>query len=100
MTDLGGTSILHSDHPVDSLEAYERGGSGSALALARERGPAWIIGEIRRSGLRGRGGAELPTGAKWRTASEDPCPTKFVVCNAAEGEPGAFKDRWLLRRDP
>jgi NADH:ubiquinone oxidoreductase subunit F (NADH-binding) len=100
MTDLDRTSILLSDHSVDTLEAYERAGGGSALALARERGPAWIIEEIRRSGLRGRGGAGFPTGAKWRTVSEDPCPTKFVVCNAAEGEPGAFKDRWLLRNDP
>src|SRR4029450_13422637 len=63
-------------------------------------GPDWVAEEVRASGLRGRGGAGFPTGLKLRTVREDPCPTKYVVCNAAEGEPGAFKDRWLLRHDP
>ncbi|HKX12299.1 MAG TPA: NADH-ubiquinone oxidoreductase-F iron-sulfur binding region domain-containing protein [bacterium] len=50
--------------------------------------------------LRGRGGAGFPTGKKWRTLYEHPCQTRYAVCNAAEGEPGTFKDRYLLRKNP
>ncbi len=94
------TSILLPDRPVGSLEEYLERGGGRALALARESGPEWVVDEVRRSGLRGRGGAGFPTGMKWRSVREDPNATTYVVCNAAEGEPGAFKDRWLLRHDP
>jgi NADH:ubiquinone oxidoreductase subunit F (NADH-binding) len=93
-------TILLSDAPVSSVDAYVESGGGKGLAAARERTPDEVIEEVRRSGLRGRGGAGFPTGMKWRTVREDPCPTKYVVCNAAEGEPGTFKDRWLLRMNP
>jgi NADH-quinone oxidoreductase subunit F len=93
-------SILLSDRPVATIEDYVAGGGGEALALARGRPADEVIEEIRQSGLRGRGGAGFPTGIKWRTVREDPCPTKYVACNAAEGEPGTFKDRWLLRMNP
>jgi len=93
-------SILLLDDPVRSLDEYVGRGGGRALAAALERTPEDVIEEVRRSGLRGRGGAGFPTGIKWRTVREDPCPTKYVVCNAAEGEPGTFKDRWLLRMNP
>ena len=93
-------AILLADDPVTSLDAYVERGGGRGLAAARERAPEEVIEEVRRSGLRGRGGAGFPTGMKWRTVREDPCPTKYVVCNAAEGEPGTFKDRWLLRMNP
>jgi NADH-quinone oxidoreductase subunit F len=82
------------------LEDYVQGGGGRGLAAALQRAPEDVIEEVRRSGLRGRGGAGFPTGIKWRTVWEDPCPTTYVVCNAAEGEPGTFKDRWLLRMNP
>jgi NADH:ubiquinone oxidoreductase subunit F (NADH-binding) len=59
-----------------------------------------VLAEIDRSGLRGRGGAGFPTGVKWRAIHGHRCLTRYVVCNAAEGEPGTFKDRWLLRRNP
>jgi NADH-quinone oxidoreductase subunit F len=59
-----------------------------------------IVRELDDSGLRGRGGAGFPTGRKWRSYLEHPCPTRYVVCNAAEGEPGTFKDRYLLRFNP
>jgi NADH:ubiquinone oxidoreductase subunit F (NADH-binding) len=94
------TSILLGERPIESLDAYVSAGGGRALAVATERGPDWVVEEVRRSGLRGRGGGGFPTGVKWRTVGEDACPTRYVVCNAAEGEPGAFKDRWLLRHDP
>src|SRR5262245_12123964 len=71
-----------------------------AAQKALTRTPEDIIDEILRAGLRGRGGAGFPTGSKWKTLREHPCPTRYVVCNAAEGEPGTFKDRWLLRHNP
>ncbi len=69
---------------------------GGALPLA----PLQAIEELENSGLRGRGGAGFPTGKKWRTLYEHPCQTRYAVCNAAEGEPGTFKDRYLLRKNP
>jgi NADH-quinone oxidoreductase subunit F len=59
-----------------------------------------VIASIRASGLRGRGGAGFPTGIKWSGLAADDAATKYVVCNAAEGEPGTFKDRAIMRRDP
>ena len=100
MPEASSTSVLLPESPVGSVQEYVDRGGGRALSLAIERGPDWIIDEVRRSGLRGRGGAGFPTGVKWRTVRDDPCPVTYAVCNAAEGEPGAFKDRWLLRHDP
>ena len=60
--------------------------------------PEAVIDEIEASGLRGRGGAGFPTGAKWRSIPG--AGTRFVVANGAEGEPATFKDRWLMRRNP
>jgi NADH-quinone oxidoreductase subunit F len=99
MTDAPG-SILASNGPVPSLDTYLESGGGRGLASALQRHPDKVIEEVRRSGLRGRGGGGFPTGIKWRTVRDDPCQTKYVVCNAAEGEPGTFKDRWLLRTNP
>ncbi|MGH2723450.1 MAG: NADH-ubiquinone oxidoreductase-F iron-sulfur binding region domain-containing protein [Actinomycetota bacterium] len=93
-------SILLGDGPVGSVDAYLDGGGGAGLAAALQRPPGEVIEEVRRSGLRGRGGAGFPTGIKWQTVREDPSGTKYIACNAAEGEPGTFKDRWLLRLNP
>src|SRR6266568_647643 len=98
--DRSPDAILLSDGPVATVDDYIDAGGGSGLSEATKREPAQIVEEVRRSGLRGRGGAGFPTGVKWRTVRDDPCPTKFVVCNGAEGEPGTFKDRWLLRMNP
>jgi NADH:ubiquinone oxidoreductase subunit F (NADH-binding) len=92
--------VLTNDEPVASVDDYLERGGGRGLAAARELAPEQVIEIVRRSGLRGRGGAGFPTGIKWSTVREDPCPTRFVVANGAEGEPGTFKDRWLLRMNP
>jgi NADH:ubiquinone oxidoreductase subunit F (NADH-binding) len=88
--------------PVRNLEAYRAAGGGKGLQAARKLGPAATIEEIQASGLRGRGGAGFPTGRKWATvaANEPPRLRPSVVVNASEGEPGSFKDRMLLRRNP
>ncbi|MEP7309855.1 MAG: NADH-ubiquinone oxidoreductase-F iron-sulfur binding region domain-containing protein [Acidobacteriota bacterium] len=92
--------VLLIDGPVESLDAYVRQEGGRALQQALAMAPGEIVAEITRSCLRGRGGAGFPTGVKWASVAHDPCPTKYLVCNGAEGEPGTFKDRFLLRRNP
>jgi NADH-quinone oxidoreductase subunit F len=62
--------------------------------------PQAVIEEIRQAGLRGRGGAGFPTAIKWETLLKDPAPVRYICCNGAEGEPGTFKDRQLLRMNP
>jgi len=69
---------------------------GDALRAALARGAEGTLAEIMRSRLRGRGGAGFSAGEKWAAARAAPGPTRFVVCNADEGEPGTFKDRALL----
>ena len=73
-----------------------------AVQPATKLGPAATIEELEASGLRGRGGAGFPTGTKWRTVAANASPTlaATVVVNGAEGEPGSFKDRELLARNP
>lgn len=89
------------DAPVDGVDAWVSGGGGDGLARAREIGPAAVIEEIRSARLRGRGGAGFPTGVKWAgVADRDPSQRGYLVCNAAEGEPGTFKDRALMRTNP
>ncbi len=92
--------FLLPDEPVESLDGYFAHGGGSGLHRAREQGPATTVDQIRASGLRGRGGAGFPTGVKWAGIREADGAPKYVVCNAAEGEPGTFKDRWLIRTNP
>jgi len=88
--------------PVASLQEYQRAGGGLALDAARRIGADTVIAEVEAAGLRGRGGAGFPTGAKWRTiaANRSPELPTTVVVNGAEGEPGTYKDRALLRTDP
>jgi bidirectional [NiFe] hydrogenase diaphorase subunit len=68
--------------------------------VLREWAPAEVVDEVTRSGLRGRGGAGYPTGLKWSQVARQPGSRKFVVCNADEGDPGAFMDRSVLESDP
>jgi bidirectional [NiFe] hydrogenase diaphorase subunit len=66
----------------------------------REMTPSEVVDAITRSGLRGRGGAGYPTGLKWATVAKAEGDRKFVICNADEGDPGAFMDRSVLESDP
>ncbi|MEO6989418.1 MAG: NADH-ubiquinone oxidoreductase-F iron-sulfur binding region domain-containing protein [Aquihabitans sp.] len=87
--------------PVPDLAAYERAGGGQGLARARaDRGEVFIL--LAASGLRGRGGAGFPTAKKWLTIKErlETDEPVTVVVNAAEGEPGTFKDRAILTANP
>ena len=71
-----------------------------AIAQLRDHTPGSVLEEIKRSGLRGMGGAFFPTGLKWEACRNDPESPKFIFCNADEGEPGTFKDRVLLNSLP
>lgn len=102
MNELAGRGPLLGGTPVTSLSHYVARGGGSGLVAARELGPTLAIRELRLSGLRGRGGAGFPTGRKWASirAAAEPADHAYVVCNAAEGEPGTFKDRAIFRHNP
>lgn len=83
-----------------SLDDYAAHGGWKGLQRALDLGPGGIVAEIAASGLRGRGGAGFPTGIKWKTVAEAPAPQKYIVCNADEGDSGAFADRMILEGDP
>ena len=88
--------------PFIDLAGYRAAGGGRGLDAARRLGPAGTVDEIEAAGLRGRGGAGFPTGVKWRTVAGNASAAapSTVVVNGAEGEPGSFKDRAILRRNP
>jgi len=101
MAEQGTAGILLPDEtPVASLDAYLARGGGTAFARAQQIGPEAVIEEVRRAGLRGRGGAGFPTAVKWAGVHNDPSATRYICANGAEGEPGTFKDRYLLRMNP
>ena len=88
--------------PYDSLASYLAAGGGAGLRAARAVSADVVLAELEASVLRGRGGAGFPTATKWRTMASfasDVLRTSVVV-NAAEGEPGTFKDRAILRANP
>lgn len=85
--------------PTDIEEYIARDGY-FALAKALQMRPEEVIEEVKRSGLRGRGGAGFPTGLKWEFTAKTKSDQKYVLCNADEGEPGTFKDRLIMEGDP
>jgi NADH-quinone oxidoreductase subunit F len=87
--------------PCGDIELYmERGGYQAWRKCATELQREDIVNEIKKSGLRGRGGAGFPTGIKWDKVLNHRIPERYFVCNAGEHEPGTFKDRYLLKQAP
>ena len=85
----------------ERIECYIAADGYQALHhVLREMTPKEVVEEMVKSGLRGRGGAGFPTGIKWGTVAKTPGQQKYVVCNADEGDPGAFMDRSVLESDP
>lgn len=85
----------------EQLEDYLAvGGYQQFSHVLNDLTPAQVVDIVARSGLRGRGGAGFPTGLKWGTVAKASGPRKFVICNADEGDPGAFMDRSVLESDP
>lgn len=95
--------VLENSGRIDpeSIEDYIAADGYQALyRVLREMAPSDVLDTVTRSGLRGRGGAGYPTGLKWATVAKMPPGQKYVVCNADEGDPGAFMDRSVLESDP
>jgi NADH-quinone oxidoreductase subunit F/NADP-reducing hydrogenase subunit HndC len=85
----------------ERIEEYiGRGGYQALFKVLSGMTPEEVIAEVKSSGLRGRGGAGFPTGLKWEFARKNDADEKFVICNADEGDPGAFMDRGILEGDP
>ena len=85
----------------ERIESYLAADGYQALHEAlNEMSPKEVVETMVQSGLRGRGGAGFPTGLKWGTVAKSPAPKKYVICNADEGDPGAFMDRSVLESDP
>jgi NADH-quinone oxidoreductase subunit F len=83
-----------------AVAGYRRAGGYRALAKALAMEPGAVIEEVKKSGLRGRGGAGFPCGAKWSFVPQGTGQPKYLVANADESEPGTFKDRLLMEHDP
>jgi bidirectional [NiFe] hydrogenase diaphorase subunit len=100
---LQSSVVLENSGQVEPerVESYIAADGYRALHRAiHELAPEQVIDTITRSGLRGRGGAGYPTGVKWATVAKNPGERKYVVCNADEGDPGAFMNRSVLESDP
>lgn len=98
-TILGTNSRLD---PIRVFDYIEQGGYAALEKVLLKLDPEWIISEVKKSGLRGRGGAGFPTGTKWEVAraANNGKGQKYVVCNADEGDPGAYMDRSVLEGNP
>ncbi|MFH1651367.1 MAG: NuoF family protein [Chloroflexota bacterium] len=87
-------------NPEDINDYLAAGGYQALRGTLHDMTPPQIVSEVKRSGLRGLGGAGFPTGTKWEAARRARGKPKYVICNADEGDPGAFQDRSLLEGDP
>ncbi len=84
----------------ENINHYIANGGYSGLARALKTSPDEVIEEVKQSGIRGRGGAGFPTGLKWEFCRKSPGTEKYLICNADEGDPGAFMNRSVLEGDP
>jgi NADH-quinone oxidoreductase subunit F len=83
-----------------SVDEYVANGGYEGLSKARRNGAEWVLDEMRKSGLRGRGGGGFPTGTKWGFLAVKKADEKVLICNADEGDPGAFMDRSMMESVP
>lgn len=86
--------------PEDVISYINRGGYDSLKKVISRLSPAEVTEIVKKSGLRGRGGAGFPTGVKWELCSKEKAPKKYLICNADEGDPGAFMDRSVIEGNP
>ncbi|MHB1921057.1 MAG: NADH-quinone oxidoreductase subunit NuoF [Chitinophagaceae bacterium] len=95
---MGKKLLLNLAHVegIRFYEAYRKNGGYTALEKAFKMAPEEIVEEVKKSGLRGRGGAGFPTGMKWSFLAKPAGIPRYLVCNADESEPGTFKDRYLM----
>ncbi|HPI12156.1 MAG TPA: NADH-quinone oxidoreductase subunit NuoF [Catalimonadaceae bacterium] len=100
---MGKKLLLANDH-VPGIQSYavyrEKGGYASVEKALKTMTPEAVVEEVKKSGLRGRGGAGFPTGMKWSFLAKPEGVPRYLVCNADESEPGTFKDRYLMSRIP
>jgi NADH-quinone oxidoreductase subunit F len=94
--------LEHVDVPgIDGIEVYVKHGGYASLEKAlKKMSPEDVLEEVKKSGLRGRGGAGFPTGMKWSFLAKPEGVPRYLVCNADESEPGTFKDRYLMEKLP
>jgi NADH-quinone oxidoreductase subunit F len=100
---MGKKLLIHNDHVpnIHTLEVYRaHGGYASVEKALKTMTPDQVTDEVKKSGLRGRGGAGFPTGLKWSFLAKPEGVPRYLVCNADESEPGTFKDRYLMERHP
>ena len=94
--------LLEFDHVegINTFDVFRRNGGYRSVEKALKMSPADVVEEVKKSGLRGRGGAGFPTGMKWSFLAKPEGVPRHLVCNADESEPGTFKDRYLMERIP
>ena len=94
--------LEHVDVPgIDGIDVYVKHGGYASLEKAlKKMSPDEVVEEVKKSGLRGRGGAGFPTGMKWSFLAKPEGVPRYLVCNADESEPGTFKDRYLMEKIP
>jgi len=100
---MGKKLLIHNDHVpnIHTLDVYRaHGGYASVEKALKTMTPDQVTDEVKKSGLRGRGGAGFPTGLKWSFLAKPEGVPRYLVCNADESEPGTFKDRYLMERHP
>lgn len=92
----------HIDVPgIETFEVYRKnGGYASVEKALKTMSPDEVTEEVKKSGLRGRGGAGFPTGMKWSFIDKKSDKPRYLVCNGDESEPGTFKDRYLMSKNP
>ncbi|MCB0576257.1 MAG: NADH-quinone oxidoreductase subunit F, partial [Saprospiraceae bacterium] len=100
---MGRKLLLEHAHVegIDSYEVYRKhGGYRSVEKALKNMTPDEVVEEVKKSGLRGRGGAGFPTGLKWSFLAKPEGVPRYLLCNADESEPGTFKDRFLMEKIP